>query len=148
MEEKYENIIVAIDGSKEAELAFQRSISIVNRNGSTLHLVNVIDTRSYVGLEALDESFSNRAKSLVLDILEEYKQRAIEQEVQDVKVIIEFGSPKEKIPHEISKKVEADLIICGATGLSSLEKFFIGSVSENIVRHANCDVLIVRSKTD
>lgn len=148
MEEKYSNIIVAIDGSKESELAFRKSISIANRNGSTLYLVNVIDTRSYVGLEAIGESFSDRAKRFVLEILEEYKKRAIEQKVQDVKIIIEYGSPKEKIPHEISKKVEADLIICGATGLSSLERFFIGSVSENIVRHANCDVLIVRGKVD
>ena len=32
----------------------------------------------------------------------------------------------------------------GATGLSAVERLFIGSVSESVIRHAVCDVLIVR----
>lgn len=148
MGEKYNNIIVAIDGSKESELAFQRSIAIANQNDSNLYILNVIDTRSYVGLEVYDKSFDDRAKGLALELLEEYKQRAVENNVQSIEVVIEFGSPKEIIPRDISKKLQADLIICGATGLNSVEKFFIGSVSENIVRRANCDVLIVRGVTD
>lgn len=144
MGEKYSNIIVAIDGSKESELAFQRAITIANSNESKLYLLNVIDTRSYVGLEAYDDSFSERAKKITLELLEEYKQRAVDNQVENIEIVIEFGSPKEKIPREISKRLEADLIICGATGLNSVEKFIIGSVSENIVRRANCDVLVVR----
>ena len=60
-------------------------------------------------------------------------------------VIVEYGSPKTMIPREIPKKIEADLIICGATGLNPVERFLIGSVSENIVRSAKCDVLVVRT---
>ena len=49
------------------------------------------------------------------------------------------------ISRDLSKKIEADLIICGATGLNAVERFLIGSVSENIVRSAKCDVLVVRT---
>ena len=47
-----------------------------------------------------------------------------------------------------SKKIQADLIICGATGLNAVERFLIGSVSENIVRSAKCDVLVIRTPED
>ena len=36
----------------------------------------------------------------------------------------------------------------GATGLNAVERLFIGSVSEYVIRHAICDVLIVRTDLD
>lgn len=39
----------------------------------------------------------------------------------------------------------ADLIVVGSQGLSAIERFLIGSVSENVVRHAACSVLVVRA---
>ena len=36
--------------------------------------------------------------------------------------------------------------MCGASGLNAVERFMIGSVSEAIVRHAPCDVLVVRTE--
>ena len=49
------------------------------------------------------------------------------------------------ISKDISKKLKADFIICGATGFNAVERFLIGSVSENIVRSAKCDVLVIRT---
>lgn len=37
--------------------------------------------------------------------------------------------------------------MCGSTGLNAVERFIIGSVSEAIVRHSECDVLVVRTET-
>ena len=48
-------------------------------------------------------------------------------------------------PKDLAKKFEADLIICGATGMNAVERFLIGSVSESITRYAKCDVLVIRS---
>ena len=58
-------------------------------------------------------------------------------------IAVEFGSPKVKIAKDVAPKYKADLIVCGATGLNAVERLLIGSVSENIVRHAKCDVLVV-----
>ena len=49
------------------------------------------------------------------------------------------------ISRDLLKRLNADLIICGATGLNAVERFLIGSVSENIVRSAKCDVLVIRT---
>ena len=44
MSQKYENIMVAVDGSHEAELAFEKGVNVSLRNGSKLTIVHVIDT--------------------------------------------------------------------------------------------------------
>ncbi|MFF2755193.1 universal stress protein [Psychrobacillus sp. NPDC058041] len=143
---KYKQILVAVDGSKEAELAYKKSVSIAARNNATLNLVNIIDTRSFAAIEAYDRSIAERAQVFAENLLEVYKKEAIAGGVKNVNVIVEYGSPKTMISKDISKKIEADLIICGATGLNAVERFLIGSVSEYIVRSSSCDVLVVRTE--
>lgn len=145
---QYKQILVAVDGSKESEWAFKKSIAVADRNDATLNLVNIIDTRSYAAVEAYDRSIAERAQNFAVELLEGYKKDAIEAGVKNVNVVVEYGSPKTMIPRELSKKLEVDLIICGATGLNKVERFLIGSVSENIVRSAKCDVLVVRTPED
>lgn len=142
---QYSQILVAVDGSKESEWAFKKAVAIADRNRATLNLVNIIDTRSYAAVEAYDRSIAERAQSFAVELLEEYKQKAEAEGIKNVKVIVEYGSPKTMISRDLSKKIKADLIICGATGLNAVERFLIGSVSENIVRSAKCDVLVVRT---
>lgn len=143
---KYKQIIVAVDGSKEAEFAFKKAVSIATRNQSTLNLINIIDTRSFAAIEAYDRSIAERAQTFAEELLEGYKIEAIAAGVVNVNVVVDYGSPKTMISRDIAKKVEADLIICGATGLNAVERFLIGSVSEYIVRSAKCDVLVVRTE--
>ncbi|WP_424237307.1 universal stress protein [Bhargavaea ginsengi] len=142
----YKHLLVAVDGSKEAEWAFKKSVGIAKRNNATLNLVNIIDTRSFAAVEAYDRSIADRAQKFADELLTDYKKEAEAAGVKDVNIVVEYGSPKTMIPRDISKKVQADLIICGATGLNAVERFLIGSISETIVRSAKCDVLVVRTE--
>lgn len=144
----YNQILVAVDGSKESEWAFKKAIAIADRNEATLNLINVIDTRSYAAVEAYDRSIAERAQQFAEELLGNYKVEAEKAGVKNVNILVEYGSPKTMISRDLSKKLEADLIICGATGLNAVERFLIGSVSENIVRSAKCDVLVVRTPED
>ncbi|CEG28201.1 universal stress protein [Bacillus sp. B-jedd] len=144
----YRKIMVAVDGSKEAELAFRKALGIASRNGAGLLLVHVIDTRTFAIVEAYDQSVADRADQYAYELLEQYKTQASAYGLKDVNCIVEFGSPKLRIPKDIAKDHNIDLIVCGATGLNAVERFLIGSVSEHITRHAPCDVLIVRSEKE
>ncbi|MDQ1144755.1 nucleotide-binding universal stress UspA family protein [Bacillus sp. SORGH_AS 510] len=143
---KYKHILVAIDGSKEADWAFRKGIEIAKRNNANLLLVHVIDTRSYALIEAYDTVIGDRAEKLAKDMMENYHKQATDAGLSDVQYEIDFGSPKVRIPRDIAKKHYVDLIICGATGMNVVERFFIGSVSEHITRYAPCDVLVVRTE--
>ena len=142
----YKSIIVAVDGSKEAEYAFRKSLDVAYRNrGSQLNIVNIIDSR-YLG--PLDKELGEQVKEQTQQTLGRYKARAAAARVENVNIIIEYGSPKTVISKEIAKSVKADLIICGATGHTPVERFIIGSVSEAIVRTAKCDVLVIRTPAE
>lgn len=143
----YKNILIAVDGSSEAEWAFNKAVEVAKRNDATLSIINVIDTRSYASVEAYDRSISERAASFSNSLLEGYKEAALSRGVNKVETYTEYGSPKSIIPKKIAKKLNVDLIMCGSTGLNAVERFIIGSVSEAIVRQAECDVLVVRTET-
>lgn len=144
----YKNVLVAVDGSQEAEWAFKKAIEISKRNNATLVIAHVIDTRNFATIEAYDRTMAERSESYAKELLEEYKQHAEEAGVTKVNVEVEYGSPKVKVPKDLAKKHDIDLIICGATGLNAVERFLIGSVSEHITRYAPCDVLVVRTQKE
>lgn len=141
---EYKQIIIAIDGSEGAEWAFKKAVAIADRNEATLNLVNIVDTRSYSSAEAYDRSIAESAYKSAEELLDTYKAEAVQAGVQNVNVVVDYGSPKIMISKDLPKKLNADLIICGATGLNAVERFVMGSVSENIVRSAKCDVLVIR----
>ncbi|HEY4554123.1 MAG TPA: universal stress protein [Bacillaceae bacterium] len=144
----YQNVLVAVDGSKEAEWAFKKAVQIAKRNGAKLNLVHVIDTRSFAAIDAYDMSMAEKAENYAEELLNGYKSDAMNHGVTDVETIIETGSPQVVIPKKCAKDIDADLIICGATGLNAVERLLIGSVSEQITRSACCDVLVVRTQED
>ncbi|MBL4951131.1 universal stress protein [Neobacillus sp. OS1-32] len=144
----YQKIMVAIDGSKEADWAFKKGVEIAKRNNAKLLLVHVIDTRSFALIEAYDTVVGDRAEKLATDMLENYKKQALEAGLHDVTYEIDFGSPKVRIPRDLAKNHNVDLILCGATGLNVVERFFMGSVSEHIIRYSPCDVLVIRTQKD
>lgn len=142
---QYSQILVAIDGSEESEMAFKKSIAIALQNNAALNLVNIVDTRSYSAVETYDRENAELANKYALNLLNEYKVEAEAAGISKVSVMVEYGSPKTMISRDIAKNLHIDLIICGATGLNTVERFFLGSVSESIVRTAKCDVLIIRT---
>jgi|SRR5690625_1048122 len=144
MDEKYKNILVAVDGSEASEHALNKAIKISLRNDASLIIAHIIDSRTYATAEVYDRSLSERIENHSEELLSTYVEKAKEAGVEKVESIIEYGSPKVIIAKEIAPKNECDLIIVGATGLNAVERFLIGSVSESIVRYATIDVLIVR----
>jgi nucleotide-binding universal stress UspA family protein len=142
---QYSQIIVAVDGSEQAAAAFKKAVAIAARNNASLNLVSIVDNRSFGSIEAYGQAFAKGAKTAAEGLVTTYKEVATEAGLDHVNTIVEYGSPKTMIPVELVKRLNADLIICGATGLNSAERILMGSVSERIVRSALCDVLVVRT---
>ncbi|MDG4656516.1 universal stress protein [Ectobacillus antri] len=143
----YRNILVAVDGSKEAEKAFKKAIHVAKRNQAKLTITHIVDIKAYSAVEAYSNVIAERANSFAEDLLEGYKKTALDEGLQ-VEAVLEFGNPKSKISKDVAPKHNVDLIVCGATGLNAVERFLIGSVSEHIIRYATCDVLVVRGEEE
>ncbi|WP_164216752.1 universal stress protein [Virgibacillus sp. YIM 98842] len=141
---KYNQIIVAVDGSEASEKAFKKSLDIARQYNARLILTHVVDSRTFATAEAYDRTLAERAEEYAKELLDSYVDNAKAAGVTDLVRVVEYGSPKVKIAKDIAEDFKADLIICGATGMNAVERFLIGSVSESIARYAACDVLIVR----
>ncbi|AVP37297.1 universal stress protein [Staphylococcus felis] len=143
----YKNILIAVDGSHEAEWAFNKAVAVAKRNDAKLTIMNVIDSRTYTSFEVYDSKFTEKSKSFAEKLLEGYRKEAEREGLKNVETFLEFGSPKSIIPKKANEgALDIDLIMCGTSGLNAVERFIVGSVSEAIVRHANCDVLVVRTE--
>lgn len=146
MTQSYRTILVAVDGSKEAELALHKAIHVARRNQARLIIAHVIDTRALHNVATFDASIYETLEQEAQLLLKEYQTKALQTGLSDVQIVLEFGNPKTLLAHDIPKETGADLMLLGATGLNTFERLLIGSSSEYILRHTSIDLLVVRDK--
>src|ERR687895_2236757 len=141
-------ILVATDGSEEATLAAKTAAELAYRTYSELHLVNVADTYSsyHVAHEpGLAENLQQGAQEVLEDQVEEIEQSG--GEVAGKHVRVSQRHPADGIVR-VAEEIEADLVVMGSRGLGGIRRALMGSVSDSVVRHAHCPVLVVRPKKE
>lgn len=142
---EYSKILVPVDGSNEARLAFEKAIEVAKRNRAQVLIAHIIDTRVLQTPTGFEGNFNEEIQRQTENLFQEYRQYAQEHDFNDIDFVLEYGSPKVYISKNIPKDYQIDLIMIGATGLNAVERLFIGSVSEYVIRNASCDVLVVRT---
>ena len=146
MLQRYQNIMVAVDGSHEAELAFEKGVNVALRNNSRLTIAHVIDTRALQSVSTFDAEVYEELQEDAKKLMDQYAEKAKEAGVANVVTIVEMGNPKTLLATDIPEEQKVDLIMVGATGLNAFERSLVGSSSEYILRHAKVDLLVVRDK--
>jgi nucleotide-binding universal stress UspA family protein len=143
-------ILLATDGSEEAELAFASAAELSKKTGSELHVVYVghMPLASYEspGATTLDPGLSGRmhesAQQEARTMLDEQMQR-VGHSGEIAEVHARIGKPDAEIVG-LAEELGAGLIVLGSRGLGRLRRALMGSVSDSVVRHAHCPVLVVR----
>ena len=144
-------ILVATDGSEEAALALTTAADLAKSTNSELHVAYVFPTavqrpfpnpvlaRPAAEMEHELEEAMGQAQSFLDRELEQVKAEGVT--VADSHLV--RGRPDREIVH-LSEEVGAGLIVMGSRGLGGVRRALMGSVSDSVVRHAHCPVLIVR----
>ena len=141
-------ILLATDGSEEAELAAQRAVDLVQRTGSELHVVYVEPMPNFLlgggGTPGYDRMLYERIEQESRELLRRLSWR--------VKVAggTVAGSHLRMGPVDLeivglAKKLGADLIVMGSRGHRGIRRVIEGSISDAVIRRAPCPVLMVRS---
>ncbi|WP_310652314.1 universal stress protein [Lactobacillus jensenii] len=149
MANDYKTILVPVDGAEAAERSFDKAVKIAIENGGKIDVLNVIDTRQFIG-EMQDTLISGDTIYQMTQDSENYlvslKKWAKDKfNFDKVDYHIRYGSPKRIISYDFIKDHHNDLIIMGATGLNAVERMLMGSVTEYVNQHAMADILIVRT---
>jgi len=130
---KLSRILVAVDGSEDAKKALKHTVQLASKFNAGVTLLNVQQSTLF-----------KLKPSVAKDVGERILSEA-SAEVKGVKLDkkLEFGNPAETIIN-VAEKGKYDLIIVGKRGLSTVKRFFLGSVSDDLSHHAKCSVLIVQ----
>ena len=140
-------ILLATDGSKEAQLAATTAADLAKSTGSELHVVHVGE----IPLVYHPERHAYRAE---YEEHEKEAQQLLEAEVARVKEAgatvaqshLRLGRANSRADEEIvelAQGIDAGLIVMGSRGQGRLRRALVGSVSESVVQHAHCPVTVV-----
>lgn len=144
---RYKRILAAADGSAQSKEALKRAIHLAVQYKSSLHICHIVESKEYSRVPLFREEIKEAAEENGLAILEKGKKLAEEAGLKQVQTIIKRDPfPEKKIVKDILPLYSIDLIVTGFSGLGPIERYMLGSVSAGLVKHAGCDVLVVKNK--
>jgi nucleotide-binding universal stress UspA family protein len=144
-------ILLAIDGSEEAELAALRAVDIAEKTDSQLHVVHVGVVPSFLVSYPGTLGYERR----LYDQIEEESRQRLRELSWRVKAAggtvagthLRMGQVALEIV-ALAEELGVGLIVMGSRGLGGVRRALMGSVSDSVVRHAHCPVLVVRPEKE
>lgn len=145
-------VLLATDGSADADLALSTAVDITKGTNSELHVVTV-------GPGSPDPAYAVHESGLrygtyeeALEAIRQEAQNVLDEQVRKVeeaggtvaRAHLQMQGPKDQAIVRLSEELGAGLIVMGSRGLGGLRRALMGSVSDSVVRHAHCPVLVVR----
>jgi nucleotide-binding universal stress UspA family protein len=147
-------ILLATDGSEEAALAGQTTADIAQKTGSELYVVYVEEYASNLRSAYGPYMFLSPEKvEALIKEADSAAKKTLGEQVAHVKgaggtvtgSYLRHGEADQEIV-KLAVEIGAGLIAIGSRGLGGIRRALMGSVSDSVVRHAHCPVLIVRKE--
>lgn len=142
-----QRVVVALDGSPNADHALSLGADIASRYGAELDLVAVVPpptlpTMGGPAYEPLDREYQEAQYD---QMLTERRARVEGPRIPRVEAVRLVGPVVEELVSYLERD-PPDLLVMGSRGLSAGRRLLMGSVSDALVHHAPCPVLVVRHR--
>src|SRR5215213_2482524 len=137
-------ILFASDASEDSELAATTAVALANITGSELHVLHVAPAfPDYFEPSDPDEPGPTEREG----------RRILDEQVKKIENVggtvaqshLRMGGAAEEVI-DLSEELKTGLIVLGSRGRGRIRRALMGSVSDSVVRHAHCPVLVVRWK--
>jgi nucleotide-binding universal stress UspA family protein len=143
----YTTVVVGTDGSDSSLRAVDRAATIAAQSGAKLFVATAYfpqqdDARAADVLKG--EGYKTTGAAPIYAILKEAHERAAAAGAKEVEEKPVVGAPVDALV-ELAEQVNADLLVVGNVGLSTITGRILGSVPANVSRRAKTDVLIVHT---
>jgi nucleotide-binding universal stress UspA family protein len=134
------NVVVGYDGSPAADLALRRAAAMAGEAGR----VTVVTAHPSLDSPGVDaEPLLDAPEGGERDALLRRSRDTLREHGIDPVLVARDGDPAEALI-QTARDEGAELIVLGNRGSSYVSRALLGSTAENVVRHAPCDVLVVR----
>ncbi|MGO9926738.1 MAG: universal stress protein [Mycobacterium sp.] len=142
----YRTVVVGTDGSASSFRAVDRAAQIAGADAKLIvasaYLPQHEDTRAADALG--QESYKVSGTAPIYAILQDAKERAHAAGAENVEERSIVGAPVDALV-KLAEDENADLLVVGNVGLSTIAGRLLGSVPANVSRRAKVDVLIVHT---
>ncbi|HZO89543.1 MAG TPA: universal stress protein [Chthonomonadaceae bacterium] len=145
----FQHILIASDGSESALKAATCAAEIAKRFESQVTLLTVFDPPLAAGPTLgltevpIDPALIAQYGEQIQEAIERDTGKILEEQGVGYLARREVGHPADRII-SVAAREKVDLIVLGSRGLGGLESFLVGSVSDHVLHHAHCPVLIVK----
>lgn len=140
--ENYQQILVAIDLSEEAQYVLKRAVVLAENHRANLTLIHVIEPITFAYGGNIPMGFSDIQALLKEQATERLASLGAELDIPPSQQHIIVGQPAAEI-HQLAESIAADLIIVGSHGRHGLA-LLLGSTANSVLHGASCDVMAVR----
>jgi nucleotide-binding universal stress UspA family protein len=152
-------ILLATDGSAEAELAGRAATELADKTGSELHVVHVFGLTPWypaypegIGLDETEPE-DPLVEADLQRFSEERARELLDAEVEKISALggtvaqahLREGGLAQEIVL-LAEEMGAGSVVVGSRGRGRIRRALMGSVSDSLVRHAHCPVMVVRWK--
>ena len=146
-------ILLATDSSEEAELALSTAIDLANDTSSELHVVTVGPWNPDPAYAVHEASFRWETYEQASEAIRKEAQEILDNQVRKIEegggTVREAHLKRGRKDQEIirvAEEIGAGLIVMGSRGMGGVRRALMGSVSDSVIRHAHCPVLVVRKE--
>ena len=145
MTERYQRILVGVDGSELSQKAFTEAVEVAKRNQAELFVAHIIPNNTFVSPDAgVYAKVTAMEKDRVKEQLAASVRYAHNHGLENITPIMTVASPRKEIAIRIPEKYDIDLIMLGITGKGAIERMLMGSVAQYVSVHAKANVLLVK----
>lgn len=144
-------ILVATDGTKHGDAAIGMLKNLRLTEKDEVKIICVVDMAVPLAIDVYGGYLPDTSE--LEKIARENADRVLDASVKSSKAIaspaeisgeVLYGSPESRIV-ETAEKMPADMIVLGSHGYSRWERLLLGSVSNSVLHHAPCSVVVVRT---
>jgi nucleotide-binding universal stress UspA family protein len=143
----YHRIVVGTDGSATADRAVDAAGGIARLTGGSVHIVTayrpVRAAAVVAGAAAAQTWFGEEERQVAEELVTAAADRLKERGVAAVPVA-RLGDPADVLL-ATAEEFDADLLVVGNRGMTSVRRYLLGSVADRVVHHASCTVHIAHT---
>ena len=132
-------VVIPVDSSDVSKIAAEQGAYFAKLLNVEVSIISVNDSRQYMLSKILEEKIEREKQSAI----DEVKKITEEQGVMTTTKLA-AGAPAVEIVKYVN---DDDLIVMASQGKKGFNKFFLGSVSEEVLKTAPCAVMVIKEKT-
>ena len=138
-------IVIGFDGSDFADEALRKGLWLASKVGAPAHIVRAWTISNAPRPGTWAPGYVPPVDDFAAAVLEQLKSQTAARLAEFPEVAVKFEVPHGAAGRELLKASEnARIIVVGSRGLGGFSGLLVGSVSDQVVEHARCDVLVIR----